>query len=187
MQKTTLWTLSGLTFVVFLAYSTFAEGSGPRAKEGSDEADSSIDVHFSPAGGCESRIVEEIGKAEKQINVQIYIFTSKSISDALVKAKKRGVKVQVILDKSQEKQTYGRWPVLRRDGVDIRFDGEHEVANNKVIIIDENTVITGSYNFTKAAEEKNAENILIIHDSDVAGKYLENYKKHLEHSKKPKG
>jgi phosphatidylserine/phosphatidylglycerophosphate/cardiolipin synthase-like enzyme len=186
VRKLTIWAISGLTFVVFLGYAAMVEGSGPK-KKGGEESGSAIDVCFSPGGGCESHIVEEIGKAEKQINVQIYIFTSKSISDALIKAKKRGVKVQVILDSGQEKQTYGRWPVLRRDGVDIRFDGEHEVANNKVIIIDENTVITGSYNFTKAAEEKNAENILIIRDADVAAKYLENYKKHLEHSKKPKG
>jgi phosphatidylserine/phosphatidylglycerophosphate/cardiolipin synthase-like enzyme len=176
----------GLTFVAFLVYSALVEGSGP-GKGGDEDSTSSIDVYFSPGGGCESRIVEEIGRAEEQINVQIFIFTSKSISDALIKAKKRGVKVQVILDKGQEKQTYGRWPVLRRDGVDVRFDGGHEVANNKVIIIDDHTVITGSYNFTKAAEEKNAENILVIHDKDVAAKYLENYKKHLEHSKKPKG
>src|SRR5262245_33970523 len=79
-----------------------------------------------------------------------------------------------------------RWPVMRRDGVDNLFDRTHEPANNKVVLIDDHTVITGSYNFTRAAEEKNAENIVIINDERVVSQYLENYEKHREHAKKPR-
>ncbi len=147
-----------------------------------------VDAHFSPGGGCESRIVEEIQGAEKSIQGQIHYFTSKSISDALVAAHKRGVSVQLVLDKSQEKMTYGRWPILRRAGVKVFFDREHEVNNNKVLIIDGRTIITGSYNYTKAAEEKNAENILIIeNDEDLASKYVADFDKHLKHSAKASG
>jgi phosphatidylserine/phosphatidylglycerophosphate/cardiolipin synthase-like enzyme len=169
----------GMAFLGVVGYLSLAEGAGPKSKS------RKIDACFSPNGGCEDRIVEEIGKAENQVLVQMYLFTSKPIADALVAAKKRGAKVQVILDKSQEKGTYGKWPVLRRDGVEILFDREHETANNKLIIIDNHLVITGSYNFTKAAEEKNAENIVIIDDESLCSKYLENYEKHHEHAKKP--
>jgi phosphatidylserine/phosphatidylglycerophosphate/cardiolipin synthase-like enzyme len=55
------------------------------------------------------------------------------------------------------------------------------------MIIDGEIVITGSFNFTKAAEEKNAENLLIIKDKDLAGKYIENWKNHAEHSEVYKG
>lgn len=142
-----------------------------------------IDVLFSPDGGCEDRIVEEIDKAKKTIRVQMYFFTSKAIADALIEARKRGLKVEVILDKSQEKMTYGRFRVLRRAGVSVYFDGEHATANNKIMLIDRRTLITGSYNFTKAAEEKNAENILIIRgEKDVLNRYLDNFEAHRDHS-----
>lgn len=169
----------GLSMAGLFGYVTLAEGAGPKKKS------RKIDACFSPGGGCEDRIIEELGAATEQIRVQMYLFTSKPISDALVAAKKRGVKVQVILDKSQEKGTYGKWPVLRRDGVEILFDREHETANNKLILIDDHTIITGSYNFTRAAEEKNAENIVIINDEALFSKYLENFEKHREHAKKP--
>ena len=144
-----------------------------------------IDVLFSPDGGCEDRIIEEIDGARKTIRVQMYFFTSKPIADALIEAHKRGVKVEVILDKSQEKMTYGRFRVLRRAGISVYFDGEHSTANNKIMLIDRRTVITGSYNFTKAAEEKNAENILIIKgEAEVLDRYLDNFKTHRGHSSK---
>jgi len=143
-----------------------------------------IDVLFSPDGGCTDRIVEEIDGADKRVLIQIYFFTSKPIADAIVEAKKRGVKCEVLADASQEKMTYGRLPVLRRAGVKVLFDDEHKTANNKIILIDHHTVITGSFNFTKAAEEKNAENVLILkHHSAVFEKYLDNYKRHKAHSR----
>ena len=142
-----------------------------------------IDAVFSPGGGCEGRIVKEIESAEKSVCAQVYIFTSKPISDALVQAKKRGVDVKVILDKSQEKAAYGRWPIMQKGGVKVFFDRDHEVANSKIILIDDRTIITGSYNFTKAAEEKNAENIVVIeNDTESFAKFKANFESHLSHS-----
>ena len=90
-----------------------------------------------------------------------------------------------MLDKAQEKATYGPWRALRCDGVRVYFDREHDTANNKIAIVDSGAVITGSYNFTKAAEDKNAENILILKNAeDVIEAYIENFDRHLEHAKK---
>ena len=142
-----------------------------------------IDVLFSPDAGCADRIVEEIDKARKVVRVQMYFFTSKPIANALIEAHKRGVKVEVILDKSQQKMTYGRFRVLRREGIPVYFDGEHATANNKIVLIDRRTIITGSYNFTKAAEEKNAENLLIIKGKrNLLDRYVANFKAHRGHS-----
>jgi phosphatidylserine/phosphatidylglycerophosphate/cardiolipin synthase-like enzyme len=146
-----------------------------------------IDVLFSPDGGCTARIVKEIDKAKERVLVQIYFFTSKPIAKALTRARKRGVECQVIADKSQEKQTYGRLPVLRRDGVSILIDGEHATANNKIMLIDDTTIITGSFNYTRKAEDENAENILIIKGyRRLFDKYLANYQHHKEHTRKYK-
>ncbi|HWL91935.1 MAG TPA: phospholipase D family protein [Phycisphaerae bacterium] len=144
-----------------------------------------IDVIFSPGGGCQERIAEEISNAEETLRIQAFYFTSRPITDAVVEAKKRGVDVKVILDKSQEKMTYGSWRILKREGIPIYFDSKHATANNKIVLIDTHTIITGSYNFTKAAEEKNAENVLIIkHAPELFEKFDENFEKHLKHSKR---
>lgn len=146
----------------------------------------SIRAYFSPGDELEDRIVREIGEARRRIRIQMYIFTSKPIADALASAKGRGVDVTLVLDKSQETMSYGRWPVLRRSGVKVLFDRDHDVANNKIILIDNTTVITGSYNLTRAASESNAENIVVIkHDEEVIERFHKNFEAHLEHSGKP--
>src|SRR5204863_3198495 len=104
------------------------------------------------------------------------------IAKALVEAARRGVKVEVILDKSQRSERYSSADFLARAGIPVRIDAIHAIAHNKVMVLDGETVITGSFNFTRVAEEKNAENLLIIHDSALAARYAENWKVHAEHS-----
>lgn len=143
---------------------------------------SSIDVYFSPSGGCTAAIIKEINAAKKQILVQAYSFTSAPIAKALVNAHKRGVSVQVILDKSQKKAGYSSFTFLKNSGIQTFIDYDHAIAHNKIMIIDNDTVITGSFNFTKAAEEKNAENLLIIKSTDLMYIYKDNWLRHKEHS-----
>jgi phosphatidylserine/phosphatidylglycerophosphate/cardiolipin synthase-like enzyme len=100
--------------------------------------------------------------------VQAYSFTSASIAKALLEAHERGVQVQVILDKSQGTEKYSSADFLANQGVPTMIDANHAIAHNKIIIIDGETVITGSFNFTKAAQEKNAEKVLIIRDKALA-------------------
>jgi len=71
---------------------------------------------------------------------------------------------------------------LTHAGIETMIDAKHAIAHNKVIVIDGSVVITGSFNFTKAAEEKNAENLLVIRDAGLAGKYVGNWKDHAGHS-----
>jgi phosphatidylserine/phosphatidylglycerophosphate/cardiolipin synthase-like enzyme len=98
------------------------------------------------------------------------------------------VKVTVILDKSQRKANYSAADFLRNSGIATYIDGKHAIAHNKIMIIDRECVITGSFNFTKAAEEKNAENILVIRgDPDLTSKYIGNFDWHLRHSEAYQG
>jgi phosphatidylserine/phosphatidylglycerophosphate/cardiolipin synthase-like enzyme len=128
------------------------------------------------------RITNEIGKAKTTVLVQAYSFTSAPIANALVDAHKRGVKVQVVLDSSQRTEKYSSADFIRNAGITCLIDDAHAIAHNKVVVIDGQTVITGSFNFTKAAEEKNAENLLIIHDPALAAKYTTNWTAHAKHS-----
>ena len=143
------------------------------------------DLHpyFSPNGGCTQAVVDALGSAKKSVLVQAYSFTSAPIARALVDAKRRGVYVQVILDKSQRTERYTSATFLANEGVPTYIDPVHKIAHNKIMIIDGETVITGSFNFTKAAENGNAENLLVItHAPELAQRYTANWKEHLGHS-----
>src|SRR2546430_13072224 len=94
--------------------------------------------------------------------MQAYSFTSAPIAKALVEAHKRGVKVLAVLDTSNETQKYSAATFLVNAGIQTLIDDQHAIAHNKVMVIDSATILTGSFNFTKAAEAKNAENLLVL-------------------------
>ncbi len=142
-------------------------------------------IYFSPNGGATKGIVREIDRAIREVLVQAYLFTSKPIQSSLLKAHKRGVNVEVILDKSQQKDhRYTTAKALKAGGISVWLDDMHTNAHNKVMVIDREIVVTGSFNFTYAAESKNAENVLIIKSQDLAGIYTDNFLNHRRHSKK---
>lgn len=132
--------------------------------------------------GCTQTIVTELNAAKESVLVQAYSFTSVPIAKALVDAHKRGVKIQVILDKSQRTEKYSSATFLKNAEIPTFIDDKHAIAHNKVMVIDGKVVITGSFNFTKAAEESNAENLLVIRDAGLAEKYIRNWQEHLAHS-----
>lgn len=126
--------------------------------------------------------MEAIGNAKVSVYVQAYSFTSAPIAEALVSAQRRGVHVEVILDKSQRAEHYTSADFVARAGIPTWIDAKHAIAHNKIMVIDGNLVITGSFNFTKAAEEKNAENLLILKGEALAERYLHNWREHKQHS-----
>ena len=137
---------------------------------------SKLDVCFTPPSGCSEKIIEEINSSKVSIYVQAYGFTSKTIADSLIKAHLRGVKVQVILDRSNmSKKGYSKLMDLKEAGIDISLDIVPGIAHNKVMIIDEKKVITGSFNFTEAADKRNSENVIIIEDKETVKQYLNNW------------
>jgi phosphatidylserine/phosphatidylglycerophosphate/cardiolipin synthase-like enzyme len=123
-----------------------------------------------------------VNRAHKQVLVQAYEFTSAAIAKSVVDARKRGLDVRVILDKSNLREGYSSATFFQHEGVPLLIDSMHAIAHNKIIILDGETVITGSFNFTKSAETRNAENLLIIHDPALAVQYLQNWKIHAAHS-----
>jgi len=143
----------------------------------------SIRVYFSPGGGCTVAILSEINQAKTEILIQAYSFTSQPIARALIQAKKRGVKIIAVLDKSNRTKKYSAATFLKNMEIPVYIDDKHAIAHNKIILIDNRVVITGSFNFTAAAENKNAENLLILDDlPDLTRAYRENFQKHLQHS-----
>ena len=184
-------TAASIVTVLALGYCLGTRSGSPTAiaepptKRLPTPAVNAIDVLFSPKGGCTDRIVRELGGTKRSVRVQAYSFTSSAIAKALVAAHRRGVTVDVILDASQASEQYSSSRFLTNASVPTLIDSDHAIAHNKVMIIDDRIVITGSFNFTKAAEEKNAENLLVIDSPALAAKYVVNFAAHQKHSKVP--
>jgi phosphatidylserine/phosphatidylglycerophosphate/cardiolipin synthase-like enzyme len=152
-----------------------------------DNSTAEIQVFFSPKGGCTEAIADALNHARKTILVQAYSFTSAPIAKALVDAKKRGVECKIILDKSQRTEKYSEADFTAHAGIPTYIDSKHAIAHNKLMIVDDEIVITGSFNFTKAAEESNAENLLIIKNPKLAKSFISNWNEHFEHSEEYNG
>jgi phosphatidylserine/phosphatidylglycerophosphate/cardiolipin synthase-like enzyme len=177
--------MAGMNFKRLLAHvalAFFLAVPGARAFDLTLPHDTKAEVYFSPKGGCTEAIVKHLGKAQRTIYVLAYSFTSPAITQALIEAKARGVEVEVILDKSQSRGQGAAGSILRDAGVNVYIDSAHAIAHNKVILIDGLSLITGSFNFTKAAEERNAENLVVLESPEAVGLYGEEFRKHLGHS-----
>lgn len=173
-----------LLLAVFLGGCQVIQQSASPPAPATSLPQSSVCVYFSPNGGCTDAVVKAIGDARGTVLVQAYSFTSARIAKALLDAKKRGVDVRVLLDKSQAGNlSYSSVTFFRNSGIPAKVDRAHAIAHNKVMIIDGSVVITGSFNFTRAAEERNAENLLVIRDKKLAARYTNNWKMHNAHSK----
>ena len=163
--------------------------SRPHAPAGNGSWEPWWAVYFSPNGGAVRAILECIRSAQQTILVQAHLFYSMRLAGALVRAHQRGVQVHIILDANA--QTHNP-PVkavalLVGAGLAVSLDNEHEWAHDKVMILDGTIVITGSYNWTLAAEHNNGENLLVIRDPRLAAVYTENWQYHADHSFRYRG
>ena len=147
-----------------------------------------VDLAFTPEDAADRMIISAINNSNRQILVQAFSFTHEDIAQALITAKKRGVDVQLIADAEQTEKTQPSVvSKIAASGIPTYLDSEHQSAHNKIMVIDAGTanpaVITGSFNFTYAAQFRNAENLLIFHGNpEITAAYLHNWKHHLAHS-----
>jgi len=143
-------------------------------------------VCFSPGSNCERLILKAIAQAKQAIWVQAYSFTSKPVAQALIQACRQGVDVRVLCDKSQFTNPHSVVPQLKQAGIEVAPDRVAGLAHNKILLIDKNRLLIGSYNFTNAANRSNAENLLYIQDPKLHKIYLDNWYKryNLFHQKK---
>lgn len=147
-------------------------------------AQGTVQVAFTPWDNAEGMIVDGIRRAKQQILVQAFSFTSRALANALIAAKRRGVDVQVMADREQTfSGESSRIPELVQAGIPVTLEVRYQSAHNKVMVMDAGTadaaVITGSYNWTYAAQNKNAENVMILrHNPDIANAYAANWRRH---------
>ncbi len=161
------------------------QGAAQRPTPAVFPAQGTVQLAFTPWDNAEAMIVDGIRRAKHQILVQAFSFTSRALANALIAAKKRGVDVQVMADREQTfSGEASRIPDLVQAGIAVALEVRYQSAHNKVMVMDAGTadavVITGSYNWTYAAQYKNAENVLILrHSPDIADAYAANWKRHF--------
>lgn len=137
-----------------------------------------VQVGFSPEGSAEALVVEVIQKAEHQILLMGYSFTSPNVVRALIAAKKRGVDVQIVLDArgNEGKSSKAAMNLIDNAGIEIRTNAAYKIQHDKVIITDGQNVETGSFNYSTAAAHSNSENALVLWDvPDVAKTYTQHW------------
>jgi len=166
--------LAGVAFEEFIGIGTWHSYSPPTQK---------INICFTPPSGCAALIVQQISRAKKSIQVQAFNFYSDQIARELIKAKGRGVDVRVILDKTNNENPKSQAARIIKEGIEVVIDSSQGIAHNKVMIIDGNKVVTGSFNFSDSADTRNAENIVLIEDKDIAARYQENWMSRYASSK----
>jgi phosphatidylserine/phosphatidylglycerophosphate/cardiolipin synthase-like enzyme len=169
---------------VFLCLSVLAAVSWWQSAQAEPQPAEILAIYFTPPAGAASGLIKQIDGAKKSIKVMAYGFTATNLAEALVRAKRRGVDVGLIQDEKSAQNNRETLPILLTAGIEVRSDGKHAIQHNKLMLIDDDIVITGSYNFTNSAEKRNAENIMIVRSAYAAKRYADNWKTHWDHSEK---
>jgi phosphatidylserine/phosphatidylglycerophosphate/cardiolipin synthase-like enzyme len=171
-----------LLALVFLSHAQTPLAESPATAEALSRAEV-LGLYFTPPADVAAAVVDVINQSRSEVLVQAYGFTHNGIAQSLVKAQARGVRIRVLLDQKSEFTNRYVVDLFKINAIQMRFDGNHAIAHNKVMIVDDNIVITGSFNFTNSAQTRNAENLLVLRSADLAHNYKTNWQEHWKHSR----
>jgi phosphatidylserine/phosphatidylglycerophosphate/cardiolipin synthase-like enzyme len=144
-------------------------GTGFRTPDGVTE------VYFAPDDGAAARLIEILSQARSTVDLMAFAFTSEPVAQALLERAQAGVRVRLVFDAEQAANLGSQYRPLLSAGLEARLDGSPDKMHHKVVIVDGATVVTGSYNFSRSAEESNDENLVIVHDAGLAQQYEEEF------------
>ncbi len=133
-----------------------------------------VESYFCPEDICAGKVAGLIDNSNSSILFMVYSFTHKGIANSLILKSMEGKDIRGVIDSSSDKETFS---LLKAQGIDVKIDAKKGIMHHKVFIIDNETVITGSFNPTYNADTRNDENIMVIHNRDVAAAYLEEFER----------
>jgi phosphatidylserine/phosphatidylglycerophosphate/cardiolipin synthase-like enzyme len=144
-----------------------------------------VEVYFSPEDGVAKHVLQRLNAAKHSIHFMTFSYTEDTISDAMIAKRKAGLEVRGVFEKQNAGGSGADFNRLKQGGVDVLEDGNCYILHHKVIVIDERTVITGSYNFTGSAERDNDENLVIVDDPNLARAYLDEFERVYAQAQSP--
>lgn len=137
-----------------------------------------ISVAFSPDNGAQELVLETIRSAQSNIRMAAYSFTCPKVMRELLNAKKRGVDVRIVIDEkgNRSKASKAAMNLVVNAGIPLRVTSVYRIHHDKYVVIDDKTVETGSYNYSRSAAEGNSENVIVVKDDpEVAQQYLKHW------------
>lgn len=134
-----------------------------------------IEAATSPDGGALNLVLNAINSAKKNIRLAAYSLTSKPIGDALINKHKQGIDVMVVADKSQPKQRGSIIKTLVSAGIPVKINSVYTIQHSKILIVDDETVETGSFNYSANAAIKNSENVIVLWQNKCIANYYATY------------
>ena len=137
----------------------------------------SVEVHFCPNDNCAGAVIKQLRKANSSIVFAAYSFTHAEIANELIIKKSEGVAVSGVIEKSTTGSKYSKHSAMAANGIDVKLESSKRLMHHKFFVIDNDTVITGSFNPTMNADERNDENLMIIRSAELAKAYLEEFDK----------
>jgi len=136
-----------------------------------------VEVYFSPEDGVAKHVLQRLNTAKRSITFMTFSYTEDKISDAMIAKVKAGLAVRGVFESQNAGGTGSDFNRLKQGGVDVLEDGNCYILHHKVIVIDERTVLTGSYNFIGSAEKDNDENLVIVDDPNLARAYVDEFER----------
>lgn len=155
----------------------FKKGSkveNPKIMLDGKEKDIRVENYFCPEDHCADQVKEELQKAEKSIYFMTFSFTHNGIANILLLKNRDGIEVKGVMEVKQISE-HSEFNRLLQNQVDVRKDGNKNNLHHKVFIVDEKTVITGSFNPTANGDQRNDENVIIIEDEEIAKEFVEEF------------
>ncbi len=138
----------------------------------------SFDLGFSPGGSSLEMVLKAISYAKSTLDVACYEFTDRDIAAALEAAAHHGIKVRIVADYKAAHDRYSQISILKAAGIPVRLDDHYAIMHNKFIVIDSVSVEAGSFNYTMAAIEHNAENALVLWNiPPIASRYTTEFER----------
>ncbi|MBI4053227.1 MAG: hypothetical protein HY394_04270 [Candidatus Diapherotrites archaeon] len=155
----------------------FGKSSPKNATTAFRIAGTGVDNFFCPEDDCEEHILAELDKAQKSVDFMTFSFTSDAIEAKLIELMKKGVVVRGVFEKRSNDESYSAYFPLQKAGADVKLDGNPATMHHKVFIIDGKAVTTGSMNPTANGNEKNDENLIILHGQSIAERFEREFEK----------
>jgi phosphatidylserine/phosphatidylglycerophosphate/cardiolipin synthase-like enzyme len=145
-----------------------------------------LDIYFSPEDNVEAHLLTLLQEASQSIYFLAYSFTADNLGEAIRQRAADGLTVEGVMDDGQIDSNQGsEYDPFQQAGLNVRRDGRPGLMHHKVIIIDQEIVITGSYNFSASADERNDENVAIIFSPDAARQYMQEFQKVYDQAQQP--
>jgi len=144
-----------------------------------------VENYFAPEDGVAAKIARRLQMAQKTLDFLAFSFTDDNLGEAVRTLAASGVKVRGVFEKTGSETKYSEYGRFKAAGLDVLQDGNPYLMHHKVFIIDGQTVIFGSFNFSRNADESNDENVLIIDEAGLASQFTAEFERVYAQAKNP--